>query len=451
MTRCVYKILGAVLFFSFTGPCFGLALSEIPALIKGSNEEVQAALKDREAAEHGVWSARARHLPSLSLKGSYIHLGSDIQLRVPSQTFPVGGFNVTVDLPPVTLQKQDFFLGNAVATWPLFVGGRFSAGVDAAKAQVQEAEASHSKVTEEKIQEAVQRYFSVQMAREILSILSRLKEDLDRIRGISESLVRTGLGAKFSILQIKVAQADLQARIAEASGKAQLADLAFKTSTGRDSVSTIAYDTPLVKAAMPAKVDTFKVQALQKRKEFSILKAKSEQVDALKAVHVGEMLPSVVAVGSRNLISQNLPLLQPHWAVGVMVEVPLTSFTTSLPERARAVKLAEKVEILTTRAKQEIPLQIEKIYAELTAADAAYQALQESIALAKEALRLAEVRFKNGDGSGIEILRAATDYEQVQIKHVRAIEEFDRKLIELHAAAGEISQFFPAYETAMKK
>ncbi len=450
MTPSAILLVGAYL--SLTIPTVNaLTLSEIPSYVKGHNEEVRAALKDREAAEHGVWAARGRYLPSLGIRASYIHLGEDIQLKLPPKDFTILSTTITVDLPPLSIQKQDFVLANAVLTWPIFTGGRITAGLDAAKAQSREAEASHEKVTDDKIQEAMERYFSVQLARECLEILGRLKEDLDRIRGISDTLVKRGLGAKFSVLQVKVAQADLQSRIAEATGKAQLADLAFKTTTGHESVSTVKYETPLVKSAMPAKVDLFKTQSLQKRREFAILKAKADQVDALKAAHTGEMLPAVLAVGSHNLYSHQLPLIQPQWAVGIVVDIPLTAFATSLPERQRAARLAEKVEILSTRAKQEIPLQIEKIYTELSASEAGYQALQESIGMAKEALRLAEVRFKNGDGSGIEILRAATDYETVQIKRIRLIEEFNRKLIELYTASGDVGQFIPAYEAALKK
>lgn len=433
--------------FSISSAAFGLKISEIPSLVKTGNEEVRAAEKDVEAAAQGIKSARSRHYPSLSIKSTLIHLGDEIKLQPPSKTFDLpGGGILAVTLPPIEINKQDFYFSRAVVTLPIFAGGRISAGVDAAKAQREEARFTLTKIEEDKLEEALTRYFNVQLARRALDTLLKMKENLDRIQSISEKLVKAGLGPKFSILQVKVAQADLVSRIAEAQGKSALADLAFKNSTGKPSASVVTYETPLKKLGAPARIDTFKTSALQNRKEFKILSAKDEQVQALKALHEGEMLPTLYAVGSHNILSNNLTVLEPQWAVGVVLEIPLTTVFSALPERERAVKLQEKVEILRNRAQQEIPLQIEKIYTEVQATDHAHQAIEESLGLAKEALRLAEVRFKNGDGSALEVLRTATDLEKAEIRELQLAEEFNRKLIELYHAAGELDRYIDSYE-----
>ncbi len=446
------KSLGALLLvvaLLTTSHSYAISIDAIPALVKGNNEEVLAAEKDSQAASEGVSAAWARHYPSLSVKTTYLHLGDNIQLKLPTQNFTVGAATLSLTLPPLEIQKQDVFFSHALLTLPIFAGGRISAGVNASKAQRDEAKAVYSKTNEDKVQEALHRYFSVQLAREAMGILARMKANLDRIQAISESLIRSGLGSKFSSLQIKVAQADLGSRISEAAGKAQLADLAFKNSVGKSSVEVIAYDTPLKKISSPAKIDLFKVQALQKRKEFAILQSKQEQVSALKAFHTGEMLPTLYAVGTRNLISKNLPILQPEWAVGVVLEIPLTSWLGQIPEREKAARLQEKVEILRSRAKQEIPLQIEKIFTEMQTAEGTYKANEEGIEMAHEALRLAEVRFKNGDGSALEVLRSSTDLEKMEIQRAQRAEEFNRKLIELYNASGDTNQFIPTYLTSL--
>ena len=97
--------------------------------------------------------------------------------------------------------------------------------------------------------------------------------------------------------------------------------------------------------------------------------------------------------------------------VGVLLNIPLTGLFQSVSSR-EAYRLEEKVAITRSRAELEIPLLIEKTYAELRALGLSYHAMEEGADLAKEGLRLAEVRFKSGDGSALEVLKSTTDWEK---------------------------------------
>lgn len=422
-----------------------MGIAEIPDLVSSQNREVVSSQKDVEAAGHAIWSARSRFYPQLGISNTLIHLGEPIRLKFQEQTLNGTFGSVTFTPPELTLQKQDFFTSSLVLKMPIYTGGRISAGVSAAQAKREEARAEHSKVSDEKTKEALVRYFGVKLARDVAMTLRAMTEDLKRIRAIAEALVITGLGTKFSVMQIRVAEAELNSRYAEASGKAEVADLAFKVSIGRKQNEDVTYDTPLRKAPLPGKPETFKSSALAHRSEFKVLAAKGDQVEALRSATVGKMLPTAYAVGSYQLFHRNLPVLMPQWTVGVVVDVPLTSFLETIPERAEAIRLGEKVEIQTERAKAEIPLMIDKLYAELRANEASHRALSEAVELSKEGLRLAEVRFKSGNGSVLEVLKATTDWETSQIKVAQITEEFNHKLLDLYSAAGDVRPFIDAY------
>jgi outer membrane protein TolC len=424
---------------------FGLSIKEIPALVSTHNHEVLSSEKDIQAAGHAIWAARSRYYPQLNLHNTFIHLGDDIRLQFPAQGITGSLGTISFLPPPITLQKRDVFLSSIQLKMPLFTGGRITAGVSAAQAKRDEARAEHSKVTDEKTREALTRYFGVKLARNVTETLKNMGSDLRRIRGIAESLLKSGLGTKFSVMQIKVAEADLASRTAEAAGKAEVADLAFKVSIGKPQLDEVVYETPMKKAPLPPKPDLFKVAALQQRAEFKVLKAKGEQVDALRSATFGKMLPALYAVGSYQLTTTNLPLLTPNWVVGVVLDVPITAALETIPERQEALRLSEKVEIQSDRAKQEIPLLVDKLYAELRASDVSYRAMEEAVELSREGLRLAEVRFKSGNGSVLEVLRASTDWETAQIKLAQITEEFNRKLLELYGAAGDVRPFVDLY------
>lgn len=434
----------SILFSSLSS--FALTITEIPSFVEQKSHDIKAAAADVEAADSAIDAARAKHYPHLSSKTTFLHLGSDLVAHPPP--ISVGGFSVS--LPPIELQKQNVLFSSLILKVPLFAGGRISAGVSAAEGQKSEAEAQKAQVEEEKIKESLERYFQVILAREAIRVLENLKDNLDRLTKIGEALVKTGVGTKFSVLQIKVSQRDVVSRLAQARSKAELADIAFKNSIGAAETTQVSYESPLFKLELPSRRDDFKTRALQHRKELDILKAKGIQVDALKAAKTGEMLPTVYAVGIRQMYSSNLPVLEPNWGVGVVMEIPLTGFLESLPERERAVHLEQKLEALNKKAREDIPLQVEKFYSEALAANESYQATQEAEDMAQEALRLAEVRFKNGDGSAVELLKASADLEKSEIQTWQLREEFNRKLIELYYSSGSVRDYVSFYSSSLK-
>lgn len=429
-------------------PLSAVTVMEIPSLVREKNHDVRAAAAEVDAAGHAVTAAFARHYPSLITRSTYIHLGDDITLQSPTVNLPTGIGTFAFTPPPLHLQKRNAFFTNLVLKLPLFAGGRISAGVDAARAQEREAQALRSKTEEEKIVESLERYFQVHLARDVTRILEKMREDLERLVKIGESLQKTGVGTKFAVLQIQVSEREVVAKLAQARSKSDLADLAFKTSIGHPLTSPVSYDSPLRKLPLPKRRDEFKLRALSERQEFRVLKAKADQVEALKDAKTGELLPTVYALGAHRLFASNSPVLEPQWAVGVVMEVPLTGFLESLPERQRALDLSRKVEALDRKAREEIPLQVEKIYSEALAAEEGYQSTSEAEAMAREAARLAEVRFKNGDGSAIEVLRASADYERAQIHTHELKEEFNRKLIELYSSTGSVAEYLELYRSA---
>lgn len=439
-----------VLFGGLPASCLAMAISDIPAVIAGHNHDVRAAELDVEAAESYIQAARAKHYPSLEIRGAYVHLGEEIQFQLPAQTIGGSIASVTFTLPPIDIHKQDFLMSSLIVKMPIFVGGRIVALTSAREAQRDEAEANRRKASEEKIQEGLQRYFGVQLARQVTRALTDMQVNLERIHQISKSLVTSGLGTKYAVLQVEVAQAELGSRLAEAKGKAEIAELAFKSTIGKAALDEVTFDTPLVKVPMPEKSDEFRLQAVHKRHEFDLLKSKQEQAGALKRVATGAMLPAIYAVGGYQLGGVNLTVRNPRWAVGVVVDVPLTGFLEGLPERAAAASLEQKAEVIREKANADIPLQVEKTYVEARALDAAYLATEQAVSVAREALRLAEIRFKNGTGSALEVLQSVTELEKIEIRRSQLGEEYNRRLIDLFFVSGEVAQFIPAYEKYAK-
>lgn len=427
-----------------------ITLEEIPNLIEQQNLDVKVAESEVSVAESETRLAYGRMLPQISLKGSYVRLPEELTLQIPSHTATGNLVTITIDPPPILIQTEDLMTSRLQAMQPLYTGGRISAGIQSANAKKSEAEARWRLARAERTVEAMTRYMQRQLATQVSQVLAEVVSNLERLVAVAESLVRHGAAAKLASLQIRVAKAEAESKLTEARGKANLADLAFKNSismAGQD----IKYESPLVKMPMNLPANSvLTAAALKNRDEFKIIAAKHEQVDALKTASIGEALPTVFAFGAVQVASSRQPVLEPKWAVGVGIDIPLSGWVSALEERKKAAALAAKVQLLARKANEEIPLQVEKLLSEIRSLDANFRVIDESANLAKEALRVAEIRFKSGDNSSVELIRSQSEYERVLIQRMQLTEEFNRKLLEVYSATGNLSSFIKQYRQVRK-
>jgi len=193
--------------FVFSIKTFAITVDQIPALVKQSNQDVHAANTDVAAAKEEERVALSRYFPKIEVKNAYTHLDHDIVLDIPPQRIEkdfLGGdlkVGIDVDPPPITVQKQDFFTSQLVVTQPLYAGGRIGAGMDAATAQHKEAELSYKHTYDEKLVEALTRYFQAKVAAGVLEVLKEVRADLDRLHAIAEAAIKTGAVSKFRFIK----------------------------------------------------------------------------------------------------------------------------------------------------------------------------------------------------------------------------------------------------------
>lgn len=448
------NLVFCMLVIGIGAPIRAVTIADLPGLVRSNNRDIKVANTEVESADSEISVARARYYPQLELKSAYTRLNDDIVLDIPNhhvQRDILGGtvtIGIDVDPPPITLQKKNIMSSNLVLTQPIYAGGRISAGMDAAQAGLQIARTEMEQTYRERLTDALIRYFQVQLATEVTATLTKIESELNSIAASAEAAVKSGAIPRFAIMQIKVSQLELSAKIQEARASLKLATLAFKDVASMDAMTAAEFSSPLLRIDMKHGLDIFKTKALTERSEFKILEQKSIQVEALKDAKTGEMLPTMFLFGAYNVAQENLPLLTPKWVAGVGLNVPITAGLSQIPERNKAAQLAQKVELLKSKAQAQIPLQIEQLFDHCEALAGALATIESSQGLAAEVQRLAEARFKNSSGSAVEVLKASADNQSVQVKRLLLLEEYNRHLIELYEASGSIENYIAAYQEA---
>lgn len=431
-------------------PLQALHIQEIPSLLTRDSRDVRIADSDVRGAEHQESFAMRAFLPKIEVHTRWTLLDDDIVIdigpqRVEKQITDSLSLALEVDPPPYLVHERMLLGAHLLVTQPIFAGGRLIAQKDAASGLLREAKAQRAITLDDRILEACTRYFQRQAAAAALEHLHAMGTHLDRMETITQALVRTGVAAKVALLQIAVARSEWSAKLDDVNRQLQLAEIALKTSLSMASTDSLTFPSELRVVPVPFGLDKFKADALQRRPEFEYLRAKRQQADALRRAKTGDMLPTIYAFGKHELLPDALTALDPLWAVGVGIDIPLSAGLTSFPERKRALELETKVTLLEEKAAHEIPLQVESAYVAAQSLLGTWRALKAARTQAAEVLRLSEARFRAGSGSTLELLKAQTDLESTVLRGVSTLESYNRRVMELYRYAGNLDAYLAAY------
>jgi len=358
---------------------------------------------------------------------------------------PVSG---TISIPSSGISNAPFTatgIGGSAATntvfaltlkYPLYTGGALEAQIAIARANEVIAEAQFAAAAEQVVFSVRQAYYSVTASEANVGSAQRSVDAARENVRVAAARVQVGTSPQFDLLQAQVqlaqsAQALTQARTALSQSQQNLA-----------ATLVLPLPTTVVPAGfsglpeVPQDVDALIGQALQRRPE--IAAARAGEVGAQAAIDLAASgLAPNITVQAGPQIQTSDPITRD--AVNLTGTITLTlaildgGLTQAKVEEARSRLQSAKVTEEQTR--QQVELDVRNAYLSLgNAADVLRSALAGQTA-AREALRIANVRFQAGVGTQLEVVTAVqnlstadTNVTQAAFQYYVALAQLDRAI-----------------------
>ena len=157
MTSDVKKLIGVLLAGTLAaGPLAAETLDDAWNAALSGSRVLEAARATEEAADAAVSAAERKHLPSVDLQANYLRLEEAPQMRFMGMSMP--------------LAKDRTYGYGAVATLPVFAGGRIVSGVEAAKALKARAGSELRGAEQDVKMKVAERYVNVLQAQRALEL-----------------------------------------------------------------------------------------------------------------------------------------------------------------------------------------------------------------------------------------------------------------------------------------
>lgn len=388
---------------------------------------LKAARETTAASAEQAQVAKSARLPNVALEAGYTALDKTPAAKA-------GFFGQSLEMP---LSQRDSFAYKAMATLPLYTGGRIERGIEAANSAFEAAKLGETGDAQSLKLHVAEAYVAVLRVTRLLHVVERHVQGLQAHTRDVENLLGQGMVARSDLLSAQVALADARQKALQAANALDLARAAYNRLLGRPLEQAVSLD-EMVPPDTDQPLAGFTARALGQRSELAAL---GRQVDALRhqaAAVRGENAPQIALSGGYGYQDNRYQVHEGQWMVTLgakwnVFDGGVVNHRASAVER-QAAALSEQREDLVSV----VALQVRQTWLDVAETRKRLAVTQSAIAQAEENLLVARDRYANGLSTHTEVLNAETLRATSEANHAAALYDAALADLRLRRAAGEL-------------
>ena len=416
-----------------------LSFSDAWFTMQSVNDGLKAEKEGEKHAKIMKEAASSMYLPSVNLTGSYTHI--DKPLEIERGEFTAGtGLPIPLPTQDLSFLKQDIFLADLNILWPLYTGGKISIANDLRQTQVSEAKAKSNMAEDKAFVTLVKVYYGVLMGKALLQTRQEVQKALALHYDHAKKLKEQGQIAKVELLNAKVQYDKAKIETLKAKHSYEIAYSALSKLLKSKDIKPTSQLFVNFEVDDEAHYD----EAMQANNPgLKLLDIKQKQSGMLVDMEKGSYHPTLAAYGNYNLYKDDSLLLDalPKWFVGVGVKWTLFDSSGRSEKLEAAHVLQTQVKFVQAQARTDLSILLEKSYKEMQLYLDEYRALNSSLALAKENVRLRERSFTEGLSTSIDVIDAQLFLAGTKTERLNAAYNYVQKLSHVMVLSGERDNF----------
>ncbi len=404
-----------------------ITLTQALELARRNNHDLQVSLLELERNRAALREAQAALLPTLGVSTDLTRsqsAGSQLQDEINGQN----PFAAKVDQPSTS------FNGQAQLSYNLYTSGRVQASIRAAEEQVRFYELAVETQSETIRLNVATDYYNLQQADEQVRIAQSAVVNSEASLRDAEALERAGVGTRFDVLRSQVNLANAQQNLTNARSQQSISRRQLATRISLPQGINISAADPVQLAGLwNPTLEQSIVLAYQNRPELQQQLAQRNINEQQRRQALAELGPQVSLVASYNLLDQfddNVSVTD-GYSFGVRATLNLFDGGAA---RARAAQQRANIAIAETQfaeQRNQIRFQVEQAYSTQQSSLENVQTANTALEQAREALRLARLRFQAGVGTQTDVINSENDLTQAEGNRVTAILDYNRALAQL--------------------
>ncbi len=404
-----------------------ITLAQALELARRNNRDLQVSLLELERNRAVLQEAQAALLPTLGISTDITRTQS-ASSQLQDELSGRNGLLSNQDQPSTA------FSGQAQLSYNIYTSGRVQANIRAAEEQVRYYEFAVETQSETIRLNVATDYYNLQQADEQVRISQSAVVNSEASLRDAEALERAGVGTRFDVLRSQVNLANAQQNLTNARSQQEIARRQLATRISLPQAVNISAADPVQLAGLwNPTLEQSIVLAYQNRPELQQQLAQRNTYEQQRRQALAELGPQISLVGNYNLLDQfnDNASITDGYSFGVRATLNLYDGGAA---RARADQFRANIAIAETQfaeQRNQIRFQVEQAYSTQQSRLENVQTANTALEQAREALRLARLRFQAGVGTQTDVINSENDLTQAEGNRVTAILDYNRALAQL--------------------
>lgn len=408
---------------------------DLPRLVRyalDNNKGLAAARLGTDVARENVEAAKGRRLPRVDVVSSLLYAPLNERLLIPRN-----GFRPT-KLNPGNNPFQETILDYGLqATMPLYTGGRIQMEVALSEAAVAASRSNSELNRQELIFNVSSAYFTYLRVKAVIAAGEALVRSVEESRRIAEERVKIGRAARLDVLRLEARLSAAESRLTAARNDLERIAETLKALLALPPGYVLGVDGDLTSDKARWDEKTALDTALSKRPDILALRRRVEaqrQRIGIAGARAGPTMDASVFYGAATGEDQTsddarfmLKFRLPLYSGGVLE-------ARKRREKVRLSQLEAKLGSLKRQALAEV----RRAVIELSSTKARLEAGARAIDQAKEALRVERQKFREGRGTGNDLLLAEESLLRAKTELAAALSDGRIATVALRFATGEL-------------
>jgi len=406
----VFLFLLCLVFFIFSGRTEAVNLQEAINIALSDNLQILIEKEKVREAEKGMQEAFAGYLPTVDLKGNYTHLGEVPVMSLPP---PLGQF---------PMGEQDTTSFTLSLAQPLYTGGRLNLANHQAKLNYHRAKEQLQHTQNEVIFRVKESFYLVILAKKNVEITEKALQKAKAHLKVVQSFYKSGRASRFDLLRAKVEVANIMPDLIKAKNSLNLAKERLANLLSLPS-SSLKVEGKLKFEPLNLTLDEAIERAISMRSDLKALRTQRDMARTSLQIAKVRNSPSLSLVGNYEHSSTG-DGWDDTWNVSLVLSLPLFDAKNRAFVEQKEFGL-EQVRLAVRQLEDTVKLEVKKAFLEMQAAKEAIFAQEQNIQQAKEALSIAEARYKSGTITQLEVLDAQLALTRARLGYTTALYDYN--------------------------
>ncbi|PSB32875.1 TolC family protein [Chlorogloea sp. CCALA 695] len=406
-------------------PAEGISLQQAFELARRNNRQLQIAILTLDRSSASVREAQAQEYPTLSIQGGLNSSASDVFSYDANQQ-RTGSTGSSTALR-----------GTVELSYNVYTAGERTARIRAAEEQLRFDQLDVERLTEQLRLDVSNDYYDLQQADEQVRINRAAVTNAEASLRDAQALEQAGVGTRFDVLRSQVQLANANQNLTNALSQQQVSRRQLVNRLSLAQVANaIASDPVEIAGVWNLPLEESIIQAFQNRAELQQELVQRNISEQNRRIALASIKPRV-AVSSNYNISDTFSddeSFGDDYSLGANVTWNLyDGGAARASARAQSVNIAI-AETSFADTRNQVRFEVEEAYSNLQSNLANIQTASVALEQAREALRLARLRFQAGVGTQTDVISAENDLTQAEGNRVTAILDYNRALASLTRA-----------------